>query len=56
MANSTIHHSLVPEQSTGLDRQTFRRLRQLMTRDKLNWTEFLRRAVQAYDLMYSRDD
>ena len=56
MANSAIHQSRGPEQNTGQDRQTFKRLRQLMTRDKLDWTEFLRRAVQAYDLMYSRDD
>lgn len=33
-----------------------KRIRQLMTRDSVNWTEFLRRAIQAYDLMYSRSD
>lgn len=32
-----------------------KRLRQLMRRDRVSWSEFLRRAIQAYDLMYSRD-
>jgi hypothetical protein len=32
-----------------------KRLRQLMRRDRVSWTEFLHRAIQAYDLMYSRD-
>lgn len=31
-------------------------LHHLMTRDGLSLSEFLRRAIQAYDLMYSRDD
>lgn len=31
-------------------------LRHLMTRDGVNLSEFLRRAIQAYDLMYSRDN
>ena len=38
----------------SLDRKTGIKLRQLMQRDGLGWTEFLRRAVAAYDLMYSR--
>jgi hypothetical protein len=33
-----------------------KRMRQLMRRDRVTWSEFLRRAIQAYDLMYSRSD
>lgn len=32
-----------------------KRLRQLIARDDLSGSEFLRRAIQAYELMYSRD-
>lgn len=33
-----------------------KRLSQLIARDDLSRSEFLRRAIQAYDLMYSRDN
>lgn len=39
-----------------IDRDTQRRLRQLMKRDRIDWRTFLRRAVEAYDLMYSRSE
>ena len=39
-----------------VDRRTLKRLRELMRRDGIAWTEFVRRAVLAYDLMYSRDE
>lgn len=39
-----------------IDWDTQRRVRQLMKRDHIDWTVFLRRAVQAYDLMYSRNE
>lgn len=32
------------------------RLRLLVQRDELSSSEFIRRAIQAYDLMYSRSD
>ncbi len=39
-----------------IDWDTQRRLRQLMKRDRVDWRTFLRRAVEAYDLMYSRSE
>ena len=39
---------------TDLDGEIALKLWKLMKRDRLSWTEFLRRAVAAYDLMYSR--
>ncbi len=33
-----------------------KKLCQLVARDGLNGSEFLSRAIQAYDLMYSRDN
>lgn len=39
-----------------IDLETQRRVRQLMKRDHVDWTAFLRRAVQAYDLMYSQTE
>lgn len=47
-----------PAESTTnvIDWDTQRRMRQLMKRDHVDWTAFLRRAVQAYDLMYSRTE
>jgi len=47
---------VMPSTTTSeVDRKTIIRLRQLMRRDGLPWGQFLRRAVEAYDLMYSRD-
>ena len=39
-----------------IDWDTQRRLRQLMKRDQIGWRTFLKRAVEAYDLMYSRSE
>lgn len=39
-----------------IDWDTQRQLRQLMKRDRVDWRTFLRRAVEAYDLMYSRSE
>ena len=39
-----------------IDWDTQRLLRQLMKRDRVDWRTFLRRAVEAYDLMYSRSE
>lgn len=39
-----------------LGRAELMKLKQLMKRDELDWPTFLRRAVQAYDLMYSRSE
>jgi hypothetical protein len=54
MADSA-HLSPRAEPATNIiDWDTQRRLRQLMKRDHVDWHTFLRRAVEAYDLMYSR--
>jgi Ribbon-helix-helix protein, copG family len=49
---------LAPETAVAADLplSDLKRLRQLMRRDGISWSEFLRRAIQAYDLMYSRSD
>ncbi len=47
----------LPTSTTNvIDWDTQSRMRQLMKRDHVDWTVFLRRAVQAYDLMYSRTE
>lgn len=55
MPNVTDYHPQTG-QLVDLDRTTAKRVRQLMKRDEIDWTEFLRRAAHAYDLLYSRDE
>ncbi len=39
--------------SGAIDMDTQTKLRKLMKRDRLDWRQFLKRAVDAYDLLYS---
>lgn len=45
-----------PLDAEKLSRTDLRKLQRLMKRDGVAWPEFLRRAVEAYDLMYSRTE
>lgn len=56
MATANTKLAEVPSLTPDVRPADVKRLRQLMTRDGISWTEFLRRAIQAYDLMYSRSD
>lgn len=56
MSNASTKLATKPGSSADLMPADLKRLRQLMARDRLSWSEFLRRAIQAYDLMYSRTE
>lgn len=56
MSNANTKLATTPESAADLLPADLKRLRHLMARDRLSWSEFLRRAIQAYDLMYSRTE
>lgn len=56
MTNDSTKLARTEQIMTRLAPVDVRQLRMLMTRDRLSLSEFIRRAIQAYDLMYSRDE